>query len=126
MIHIDISYDMKQVPITALYVSKIAEGYGLSPKRASMPCFVLEAIMETRMKQVHRDDPILRLDIEERKAKLMIRVTDKGLPYVLAEKERHILESGAVDRFLFEQLGADGQRLSLFYKLPSDYTAPEG
>ena len=124
MVKIELSRDLGLIANTSLYVSKIAEQYGVEKKRAQMLCFALETALEKRMQDLSRDNPSLLVEVKESNTELAVSITDKGIPYILSKNQKHMLRSGLVDRFRFEQLSAEGQRLSFFCNLPHT-AAPE-
>ena len=79
------------IPDTALYLSKVAEKYGVSERKANMACFVIETILELRMQEADKKDPVLFLDVRKEKNEFLISITDKGLPYVLTDYQKMIL-----------------------------------
>lgn len=105
------------IPDTALYLSKVAEKYGVSERKANMACFVIETILELRMQEADKKDPVLFLDVRKEKNEFLISITDKGLPYVLTDYQKMILKKGLVDRFYFEQLGVKGQRITVVFQM---------
>lgn len=117
MIHLKILCDPTMIPDTAVYLSKVAEKYGVSERKAHMACFVIETILELRMQEADQKEPVLLLDVKKEKNELLISITDKGLPYVLTDYQKMILKKGLVDRFYFEQLGTNGQRITVVFQM---------
>lgn len=117
MIHLKMRCDPTMIPDTALYLSKVAEKYGVSERKANMACFVIETILELRMQEADKKDPVLFLDVRKEKNEFLISITDKGLPYVLTDYQKMILKKGLVDRFYFEQLGVKGQRITVVFQM---------
>lgn len=117
MLHFKMLCDPTLIPDTALYLSKVAEKYGVTERKAHMACFVIETILEMRMLEADQKDPVLILDAKKEMNEFLISITDKGMPYVLTDYQKTILKKGLVDRFFFEQLGVDGQRISVAFKL---------
>lgn len=105
------------IPDTAVYLSKVAEKFGVSERKAHMACFVIETILELRMQEADQKEPVLLLDVKKEKNELLISITDKGLPYVLTDYQKMILKKGLVDRFYFEQLGTGGQRITVVFQM---------
>lgn len=102
---------------TAFYLREVAASSGVSAHRAYHLCFVIESVMDLRMRELEKDDPTLLVEARIDKSEFMVSITDKGLPYALTSNQKKILKSGLVDRFLFEQLGAQGQRISFFFMI---------
>ena len=117
VIRLKILCDPTLIPDTALYLSKIAECYGVAERRAYMACFVIETILEVRMEEANKKNPFLILELKKDIDKLLISVTDRGIPYILTDYQKKILRKGLVDQFFFEQLGVEGQRITVGYKL---------
>lgn len=117
MIHLKILCDPTMIPDTAVYLSKVAEKFGVSERKAHMACFVIETILELRMQEADQKEPVLLLDVKKEKNELLISITDKGLPYVLTDYQKMILKKGLVDRFYFEQLGTNGQRITVVFQM---------
>ena len=111
MIKLELPYDNRLIPGTAQWLSELAEKYGVSAKHATTLCFVVETTLEKRVKQPCEGPPIFQIELEERGDTVSVSITDKGLPYVLTEKQREMLRAGLVSSFAFEQLAIDGQRL---------------
>ena len=112
--------DPTLIPETALYLSRIAENYGMAERRAHMACFVVETILEVRTEEVNKKDPYLLLEIKKDVDKVLISIADRGTPYVLTSYQKGILKRGLVDNFFFEQLGVEGQRITVGYKLSAE------
>lgn len=117
MIRLKMLCDPTLIPDTALYLSTIAGNYGVSKRSAHMACFVIETILEVRVEEANRKDPFVILELKKDVDKLLISITDRGIPYVLTDYQKKLLKRGLVDHFFFEQLGVDGQRITVGYKL---------
>jgi hypothetical protein len=117
LIRLKMLCDPTMIPDTALYLSRVAECYGVAERRAHRACFVVETILEVRMEEADKKDPYLFLELKKDVDKVLISVADKGTPYVLTEYQKRILRKGLVDNFFFEQLGVKGQRITVGYKL---------
>lgn len=117
LIRLKMLCDPTLIPDTALYLSKIAECYGVAERRAHMACFVVETILEVRMEEANKKDPYLLLELKKDVDKVLISVADRGTPYVLTDYQKRILRKGLVDSFFFEQLGVEGQRITIGYRL---------
>lgn len=100
------------IPDTALYFAAVAKRCGVSQKRADTLCFVIESTLELRAQELDDDNPELAIDFLPRRSDVVVRITDRGIPYVPTENQKKILRRGLVDSFLFEQLGAAGQRIT--------------
>ncbi len=111
MIKLELPYDIRLVPGTAEWLSNIARQYGVGEKQALSLCFVIEATLEKRVQKPCEEAPVFTVILEERSKTVSVSILDKGLPYVLTEKQREILLSGLVSSFSFEQMAIDGQRL---------------
>lgn len=117
MIRLRMLCDPALIPDTALYLSRIAVNYGVTERQAHKACFVIETILEVRVEEANPKDPFLILELKKDVDKLLISITDRGIPYVLTDYQKRILKRGLVDYFFFEQLGVDGQRITVGYKL---------
>ena len=65
VIRLKILCDPTLIPDTALYLSKIAECYGVAERRAYMACFVIETILEVRMEEANKKNPFLILELKK-------------------------------------------------------------
>ena len=104
-------YDIRLVPGTALWLSDVAEKYGVSAGHAASLCFVVENTLERRVRDPSREVRAFIVTVEDHAKTVSVSITDKGEPYVLSEKQREILRAGLVRSFSFEQLAIDGQCL---------------
>ncbi len=109
---------------TAPYLSSVAKAYGIPPREAKRLCFVVESIMDMRMRELEKNDPTLVVEARIERHNLVVSITDKGLPYVLTSNEKKALKAGLANSYLFEQLGAEGQRISLYFEMVTQSKAP--
>ena len=120
MLKLKLRDDKRLVADTAVFLSRIARNFGVSPQREQMLCFVLETLLEKRMDQLNENNPYVIVEMQESAAGLKISIADKGIPYVLSENQKKLLRNGLADLFIMEQLGADGQRLTLCFRQSDD------
>ena len=123
MIQLTISNDKRLLPGTASYISMVAKEYGVPDKRCDMLCFLVETVLEKRVDSLNEQNPHITVGMEETMREIRISITDKGVPYVLTENQKNMLRKGLADRFTLEQLGAQGQRISICFD--HEYTEKE-
>ena len=111
MIKIEMPYDIRLISGTALWLSEVAEKYGVSAAGAASLCFVVENTLERRVQDPSREARVFTVTLEDHAKTVSVSITDKGEPYVLSEKQREILRKGLVSSYSFEQLAIDGQCL---------------
>ena len=120
MLQLKLKDDKRLVADTAVFLSRIARSFGVSAKRENMLCFALETVLEKRMDQLNENNPYVLVEMQESASGLKISITDKGVPYVLTENQKKLLRNGLADLFTMDQLGADGQRLTLCFRQSGD------
>ncbi|MDO4538804.1 MAG: hypothetical protein Q4B54_11640, partial [Coriobacteriales bacterium] len=125
MLQITMPCDRLLVTDTANYLLQLATTYGLPQSDANAFLFLLESIIELRTLEPSEKDPVLTIDVELKRGRFVVSVTDKGLPYMLTDNQKKILKAGHVDRFRFEQLGVGGQRITLEFRLGTNNVEPQ-
>ena len=106
------------IPSAGIFFAEAAHCLGLGDQRTKLLCFLIESTLELRMKELDADNPELTVMLERRERDLAISIADKGVPYVPTANQKKILQRGLADSFHFEQLGAEGQRITFFIGLP--------
>lgn len=124
MIHIELSNDIRLVYDTARYLSDVALSFGVPKDKHNALCFLLETALQLRTDELDDADATLAIDAFERNAKLVISVTDKGLPYMPTDDQLRIFNNAKLGRLVFDQLGSEGQRLSFLVDQSPDYVMP--
>lgn len=100
------------VPKTAQYVSEL---FSLSEKKHNDVYYVVHSMLVGRMRQLEENQSLL-LEVEGDSEDFKVSVTDKGIPYILSDRQREMVKTGIVDSFSLEQLGGDGQRITFSFK----------
>ena len=78
---------------------------------------VIKTILELRMRDLNDNYPFIDLEIAEDIKELVISITDKELPYALPASFSKIPELGCADSFRFVNLGTNGQRILLSFRI---------
>ena len=125
MLRMEMSNDMRCVEDAASFVSSLATKYGVEAKKASTVRFMVETALEVRAKELAEQNAAVTIELDERASEFVIRIMDKGLPYVISPYQKEVFRKSNLGRMLFEQLGAEGQRLTFFVKQEHDYVMPE-
>lgn len=120
MIKIELGKNLEYVSDTAEFVSRIAGQNYLDERRKMMLCFALETMLELRMKDLSDENPTLLIEMEVSGLELAVSVTDKGVPYILTKNQKRVLQRGLVDRFKFEQLASQGQKITFYCDIENE------
>lgn len=121
MIRMELPNDIRCVTDTAAFVSDLSTKYGVAQEKAGLVRFMIEAALEMRVKDLADQDTAVTMELEERASEFVVRIMDKGLPYVPTKYQREVFRNSGLGRLLFEQLGVDGQRLTLLIKQDPGY-----
>lgn len=124
MIRIELTDDIRLVYDTARYLAELAPSFGMDKARRNALCFVIETILADRLSQLGDASGSLVVEMSEQKAGLKISFTDKGVPYIPSATNRLVFHNSRLGRLSFEQLGIDGQRLTVHVRQTSGYAAP--
>lgn len=106
----------QNIPTVARFVTDMTRPLGFSERRCKLICFTVESVLELRAPQIGTQNPFVEIEVSKSMDSILISVSDKGLPYVLNENQRRMIEHGLADSYRLEQLGADGQRLTFIIK----------
>ena len=66
--------------------------------------------------EFEKDNPEIKIKVEDNGSYFTFSVTDLGSPYILSNNQRNILKRKLVDRYSFEQSGRKGQTFSFSFK----------
>ena len=104
------------IPMVSRFVGDAVEPIGLTPRQAKLLCFAVETILELRMGHLPKEMPHVEIVVTKNLEDISVSVRDKGLPYVLTDRQRQIIANGLADNYRLDQLGSDGQRLTYILK----------
>ena len=125
MIRMELPNDMRCVADTAAFVADLSQRYGVAKEKAPFVRFMTEAALELRIKGLADQKATVTMEMEERASDFVVRITDKGYPYVLTPYQREVFRRSNLGRLLFEQLGSDGQRLTFLIRQDHGYVMSE-
>lgn len=125
MLRMELSNDMRCVSDVAAFVADLSQSYGVASEKAPFVRFMTEAALELRMQGLPERNDSIEMEIEERTSEFVVRITDKGYPYVLTPYQREVFNKSNLGRMCFEQLGADGQRLTFLIRQRPGYVTSE-
>ena len=115
-----ISMDVN-VPRLASFAADMCRSLSISDKKTMYLCFVIETVLEMRMKQLNADNPYIEIEVAKDRETIFVSIKDKGLPYVLTDNQRRLIASGLVNGYKLEQLGSEGQRI-VFWLRQDEFT----
>ena len=81
------------IPQLAQFTADMCRPLSISEKKAMYLCFVVETALEMRMKQLGPDNPYIEIEVAKDRDVIYVSVKDKGLPYVLTDNQRRIIET---------------------------------
>lgn len=124
MIRMELPNDVKCVSDAAVFASELSTKYGVAKDKANLVCFMVESALEMRINELAERDSTVTMELEERASEFVIRIMDKGFPYVLTPYQREVFRKSNLGRLIFEQLGIGGQRLTFYIKQEPGYVMP--
>lgn len=111
-------------PLIAMFISEVLKSFGFSKKRSLLLCFTVESVLESRLRQLSSENPFVEVIVSQGVRKISVSIGDKGMPYVLTDSQRSMLNRGLADSYRFEQLGCEGQRLVLNFRREDNIDIP--
>lgn len=114
IIKLSIRKDCRLIPQIASFIANTASTLNLSKRKTYYLCFVLEAALELRMKDID-DDSTITLSVVDNGKYFKFSLIDFGKPYILTKNQQEILKRKIVDRYSFQQNGRKGQCFSMSY-----------
>lgn len=108
------------IPTVARFIEDTVKPIGLTDHQSVLLCFAVESLLELRLRELGRDEPYVEISVTKNMEDICIAVRDKGTPYILTDNQRRILSRGLADSYRLEQLGSEGQRMSIYLKTVQD------
>ncbi|MDO4797046.1 MAG: GNAT family N-acetyltransferase [Coriobacteriales bacterium] len=124
MIRIELTSDLRVVYNTARYLAEVAPSFGVDEDKRNVLCFVVETALGNRLEQLGDSSERLVVEADEHSGEFVISITDKGVPYMPSSNQRRIFDNSKLGRLAFEQLGIDGQRVSICVRQAPNYVMP--
>lgn len=109
--------NIRLLPLTCNYVETLVKGIGMSEEKTKTIRLLTENVLERRMLNAYQDIGEITLDILAGLDRILIEITDQGVPYWVDIKRE--LESLPIkaDTYRLKKLGTEGQCFSMCFYL---------